>query len=195
MRSSYISLVVEGDLDALITKKLLSVYASSIEIGRTYKMGGRSQIHKRVAQYNQAARNIPFWVLVDLDQDECPPILINGWLPRKHPQLFLRVAVRQVETWLLADREAFAKFLSVGLNRIPVMPETEPNSPERIMSISRKSRKKIIKESIPPLGDTAKRGPDYNGQLSRFVNEHWNPERARLHSPSLDRTIRALQSL
>lgn len=195
MRSSYISLVVEGVLDEVVLKKLIAHYASKIQIKTTYPLGGRSQIHKRITNYNQAAKVQPFFVLVDLDQDECPPILVNDWLPHKNPQLFLRVAVRQVEAWLLADREAFADYLSVGLSRIPVMPETKTNSPKYIMRIARKSRKKVIKESIPPLGDTAKRGPDYNGQLSQFVIEHWDPERARLHSPSLDRTIRVLQSL
>jgi hypothetical protein len=195
MRVNYFLLVVEGTLDEVVSKKLIAHYAPKIEIGTTYPMGGRSQIKKKIGSYNQAAKVFPYLVLVDLDQDECAPILINDWLPNRHPQLLLRVAVRQVESWLLADRKALADFLSVVLNRIPMIPEAEPNSPELIMSISRQSRKKIIRESIPPIGDTAKRGPDYNGQLSRFVIKHWEPERARIHSPSLDKTIKTLQSL
>ncbi|MBN2380503.1 DUF4276 family protein [candidate division WOR-3 bacterium] len=189
-------LVVEGILDQVVSKRLITLYTPRIQIRKAYQMEGRSQIKKRIGSYNQAAKVVPFLVLVDLDQDECPPVLIDDWLPKKHPQLFLRVAVRQVEAWLPADREAIADFLSVGLNRIPVKPETEiEKSPEHIMKIARKSRKKIIRKSIPPLGDTAKRGPDYNGQLSRFVMEQWDPERARKNSPSLDKTILALQKL
>lgn len=195
MSLTYISLVVEGDLDEVVINKLIPRYAPKIEIGTTYPMEGRSQIKKKIGSYNQAAKVIPYLVLVDLDQDECAPILVKNWVPNKHPQLLLRVAVRQVESWLLADREAIAKFLSIGLNRIPVNPESVEKVPDLIMSISRKSRKRDIRESIPPLGATAKRGPDYNGQLSRFVNDLWDPERARSHSPSLDRTIRVLQSL
>lgn len=195
MNVKYISLVVEGDLDEVISKKLISTYTSHIEIKTTYPMGGRSQIQKRIGSYNQAARTTPYLVLVDLDQDECAPKLIKDWVPKKNPQLFLRVTIRQVESWLLADREAIAKFLGVGLNRIPVMPDCENDCPEMIMSICRKSRKREIRESIPPIGDTATRGPDYNGQLSRFVLQCWDSERARLHSPSLDKTIKAIGKL
>lgn len=195
MSHGYISLVVEGNLDEVVSKKLISQYAPKIQMKTTYPMGGRSQIHKKITNYNQAAKVFPYLVLVDLDQDECAPILINDWLPNRHPHLLLRVAVRQVESWLLADRKAIAKFLGVGLNRIPVMPDCERDSPKTIMSISRKSQKRTIRESIPPIGDTASRGPDYNGQLSRFVSQLWNPERARLHSNSLDKTIKALQKL
>ena len=116
MSEGYVSLVVEGSLDETISKKLISKYANHIKIRTTYSMGSRSEIRKRINKYNQAARVYPFWVLVDLNQDECPPILIKEWVPHKNPQLFLRVAVRQVEAWLLADRQAFARFLGVGLN-------------------------------------------------------------------------------
>ncbi|MBD3287122.1 DUF4276 family protein [candidate division WOR-3 bacterium] len=195
MRIDYIMLVIEGNLDNVVSKKLISTYASKIDIRRVIQLGGRSEIQKRINKYNQAAHILPFLVLVDLDTDECPPILINDWLPQRNPHLLLRIAVRQVEAWLLADREAIADFLNVGLNRIPVQSETIDKTPELIMVVARKSRKKIIRESIPPSGETAKRGRDYNGQLSRFVMEQWNPERARKNSPSLDKTILALQKL
>ena len=195
MNVRYVSLVVEGDLDEVISRKLISVYAPHITIGTTFPMGGRSQIKERIGNYNQAARITPYLVLVDLDQDECAPVLVKRWVPNKHPQLFLRVTIHQVESWLLADREAIAKFLGVVLNRIPVMPDDEKDSPEIIMTISRKSRKREIRESIPPIGDTASRGPDYNGQLSRFVQLYWDPERARSRSPSLEKTIRAIEKL
>jgi len=42
------------------------------------------------------------------------------WLPYpKHPNLLFRVAVKEVEAWLLAHRAAFATFLGISDKLIP----------------------------------------------------------------------------
>ena len=63
-------------------------------------------------------------VLTDLDDGPCPSDLIGGWLTSpRHPNLILRVAVREVEAWLLADAGNLAKFLGIDEARIPAIPE------------------------------------------------------------------------
>ena len=67
-------------------------------------------------------------MLVDLDDDaDCAAALCADRLPDPAPHLCFRVAVREMETWLLADREAAARFLSVPGSRIPQDPETVAN--------------------------------------------------------------------
>ena len=60
-------------------------------------------------------------VLTDLDMGECAPTLLNEWLlvPTHHNPLF-RVAVREVESWVLADRDRFAKFIGIRKTLVPV---------------------------------------------------------------------------
>jgi len=58
-------------------------------------------------------RHSAWAVLIDLDNDAaCAPTLQEKWLALLLPVL-LSDAVRAVETWLLADRQRFAQFLSI----------------------------------------------------------------------------------
>jgi len=49
------------------------------------------------------------------------------------------------------------------------------------------------KDIVPKRGSTAKQGPAYNERLISFVRVAWNPSQARRNSPSLERTIMALE--
>ena len=77
-------------------------------------------------------------VLVDLDRPEpCPADLIESILPApRASKLLFRVAVMEVESWVMADRVAFARFLSVPLHRIPDEPDTILQPKEAIVSIA-----------------------------------------------------------
>jgi hypothetical protein len=46
---------------------------------------------------------------------------------------------------------------------------------------------------LPRIKSTAKQGPAYNERLVSFVRVAWNPSKARLNSPSLERTLKALE--
>lgn len=60
-------------------------------------------------------------VLADLDRTECAPRLIRDGLPiEKHPNLVFRAAVREVGSWVLAHRKAFASYLGTSQKRIPL---------------------------------------------------------------------------
>jgi hypothetical protein len=61
------------------------------------------------------------------------------------------------------------------------------------MDIIKKSRKRELKEDIIPIDNNARIGPNYNGQLMKFVSEYWNIERACLNSKSLNRTLTILK--
>ena len=92
---------VEGATDEAVVQRLIG--HSGGQIGSVY--GRRaSRIAREIAGYNIAARNGPWFVLVDLDNDaDCAPPLRDAWLPDPAPGLCFRVAVRAVEAWLMAD--------------------------------------------------------------------------------------------
>jgi hypothetical protein len=157
---------------------------------------GFGKIKKNILAYNNAAKYGYFFVVTDLDKDkyECAPILINEWLPsRQNSQLIFRVAVREVESWLLADKKNFASFFSVSPDLIPLSPDIIPDPKQLVISLARKSRKQSIKEAIIPLDKYASIGPGYNHEFCDFINNHWNIASARRHSPSLEKAIRAFE--
>jgi hypothetical protein len=106
-----------------------------------------------------------------------------------HANLVFRVAVREIESWLPADREGFADFLGIGSDLIPLQPDQIPDPKQTLVKLARRSRRRTLRESIVPRrGSTAVQGPDYNGCLGDFVRGHWNRNAAAERSPSLDRT-------
>jgi hypothetical protein len=54
----------------------------------------------------------------------------------QHPNLLLRVAVREVEAWLFAHKTAFAEFLGVSRDLIPDNVEQVENPKEFVVTLA-----------------------------------------------------------
>lgn len=190
-----VSFAAEGLLDEQVLRRLLAQSGRRFAPGACYGKRGRDHLGQNVPRFSRAAAHQPFIVLADLNHDECPPALIRQWLPGgPHSNLVLRIAVREVEAWLLADRQEFAEFIGVHLARLPSQPDNEADPKALVVNFARRSRYRAVGEDVAPApGSTSQVGKNYVGQLTRFVSNHWQVERARRHSPSLDRAVSALQ--
>jgi len=189
-----INLAFEDPLHEAVLRKIFSQLGFSV--GRCFSHGGSGYLKTKIKGFNHAARVTPFLVLTDLDRIDCAPILISDWLPfTRHPNLLFRVAVREIESWVLAHREAFAKYLGVTQNKIPLNVDEVIDPKQFLTNLARTSKYRSIREAIVPRpGSSAKQGPDYNGTLAAFVNDHWDANIAALNSPSLMKMINALVS-
>jgi len=187
---------VEDELSAAAMRKLIGVSGRDFVITRVMNARGYGQLKANVARFKTASHVLPHVVLTDLDRYPCPPALLVSWGATKlPPQLLLRIAVRTVEAWLLADSEGIAKFLSVAKNKIPQNPEAEADPKRTLINLARKSRKRRVAiELTPEAGSSASIGPLYNARLSEFVEKLWNVQRARAVAPSLDRALLRLDS-
>jgi len=132
-------------------------------------------------------------MLTDLDSPEiCPPTLIRSWVKGSLNRWFLlRVAVMEIESWIMADRQAVSEFLAIPTNRIPQNTDEIPSPKEFLVSLAQRSKNTRLRKALVPArsAKTAKTGNEYNPLLSQFVREHWNLERAASVSPSLKRTL------
>lgn len=190
-----INLVFEDALSESVLRKLLLCSRTTFLVGRPYNAGGYGGIKRRINGFNNAAKGMPYLVLTDLDVGQCAPLLLEEWLSaEKHPNLLFRVAVREVEAWLLACRRTLAEFLGVLESRIPVRVDAIEKPKEFLVNLARRSRKRDIRVDIVPQEDsTAKVGPGYNGRLVHFTQELWSPDMAKENSPSLRKAIEALE--
>jgi hypothetical protein len=188
----YINLAVEDDLSEAVLRKILSSLNQVFQVKTVYQKGGFGYLKKQIKAFNEASQHIPFLVLTDLDKTTCPVELITDWIkfPR-NPNLIFRVAVREVESWILADRESFAQYLGLQKEQIPRETDLLDNPKETLFQIVKKCSKREIKNSILPMKG-AKIGPDYNGKLSQFIKENWKAENAQKNSESLKRIIQCL---
>jgi hypothetical protein len=190
-----VSLIAEGPLDEQVLRRLIIQSAPHLQAGVCYGKRGRDWMNTNLAKYNQAAISWAFVTLADLEQNECPPTLLQLWFPHGiHANLRPRIAVRMVESWLLADREALAQFLRIAIHHIPQLPDNEINPKQVMVSLARRSHSRTIREDmVPPPNTEGHVGKNYRGQLQKFVIEKWRTERAQSHSPSLQRAIHSLE--
>ncbi len=189
-----LNLAFEDGLTESLTFKILRSISTPYATRTIYNRGGNGYLRQTINGFNNAAKGTPFLVGTDLDDYECPPALINDWLTRaKHHNLLVRVAVREAEAWVLADRERFADFLGIRVASVPEDAESLQNPKEVLIQLARTSKKRRLRDDIcPPPNSTRRVGPNYNASLGGFVSESWDPTVARLNSHSLDRTIARL---
>ncbi len=166
------------------------------QIGDRFHGHGAGFLKKRIKGFNQAARGMPYLILTDLDTDECAPLKLREWLPvPASPNLIFRIAVCEVESWILADQENMADFLGIGRESFPAQPDTIPDPKQLLVNLARASRKRTIRMNlVPKPGSTAKVGPAYNKRLCEFVQDQWDPLLAKSSSPSLMRAVKAIES-
>ena len=191
-----IALVVEDALSLGLMERIMVHTGRSYSVLRPLVERGVGNIRKSVPKYLTASRALPHVVLVDLDQSACAVQLRQQWglaaLPK--PLLF-RVAVRESEAWVLADRDGFAAFAGIPVNKVPSAPESLADPKQELINLVRRSRnKRLAAEVVPAQGSAVSIGPLYNERLGQFVRECWDVDAAMTRSPSLARTFARLQT-
>jgi hypothetical protein len=188
-----VSAAVEGDLDAAVVRRLIGEVG--LPVGSIFGRKGKSRLDKHLPGYNNAARLGPWFVLRDLDHDApCAAQLVQGLLPAPAPRMCLRVAVREVEAWLLADYAGMAKLFQLPIDQIPRSPESLDDPKGALVQLARRSPNRTLRQEIVPAPrTTAKVGPGYTARMIDFAARLWLPRTAALASPSLASCLRAIE--
>ncbi|MFH0778811.1 MAG: hypothetical protein V2A71_09295 [Candidatus Eisenbacteria bacterium] len=194
-RSVVISAAVEGIVDEAVVRKL--IIQAGGRPGTVYGKSGKPLLRQKIKAYSSAAQYSPWIVLVDLDNDaQCAPPFCEEWLSHRAPHLCFRVAVREVEAWLMADTESLAAFLSVARRRIPADPEQLHEPKIEMVSLARQSRRRDIVEDMVPRAEGRRQvGPAYASRLVEYVQGSWRPGVAIARADSLRRAVTCLTRL
>jgi hypothetical protein len=189
--------VVEGSTDEPVVKKILTLACwdpDSISIENT---SGKSNLDKKLVAYNEAARWSPRFVLRDLDNDSsCAGEFRGQLLPTPAPFMCFRLAVRSIESWLMADPETLANYLHISVAQITHRPDFVSHPKDELVNLARLSTKpNIRKDMVPEPGKSRRIGAGYEGRINDYSQKYWRPQVARQHSPSLHRAIAALERL
>lgn len=188
---------VEDALSEAVLRKLVVTLRPDLTIWQVIWKNGSGYLRSRAREFNRTARNVPVFMLADQDRPEpCPADLIGSWLRAPPaPNLLFRVAVMEIESWILADRRSFASFLHVSADSIPENPDAVLQPKELIVTLASRSKRRDIREDlVPARGSTAAIGPAYNLRLAEFVVTTWDPNGAATVSASLRRAILRLQA-
>jgi len=191
-------LATEDALSESVAERLIMDANQGLQVVIRMGRKGNGYLKQKLPELARLANNIPVFMLTDLDRVGCPPTLVADWTAGQAmpPTMLFRVAVREVEAWLLADRIAFADFVGAPLNKLPLNPESLDDPKQTLLGLVRRyGRRDIKNEILAPQGSKSPVGLGYNQTLSSFVMRDWAPERAAANSDSLARAHARLHEL
>lgn len=193
-----VSGAVEGLVDEAVARRLI-VHVGATP-GPVHGRNGKEWLRQRLGGYNLAAQHSPWLVIVDLNHEAgCAPDLRVRWLPAPAQHMRFRIAVREIEAWLLADRERIASFLAVAFTKVPREPETLDDLKQTMVNLAAASRRRAIREDMVPRAKSRRVvGPAYTSRLIEFasdVSAGWRPAVAAGRSDSLGGCLASLQQL
>lgn len=191
--TTYISGIVEGPVDEVCLRRLLDYVGATAGIVRVKQ--GKNNLLDELRKYNQAANYSQWVALIDLDRDfACAVDAKRKWLPHPARYMCFRIVVRAIECWLMADREAIARFLSVSIAKVSKTPEQFDDPKQELINLARQSSNiKTQKAMVPRPG--ARVGGLYTAYMIRYIQNHWRPDVALDNADSLRRTVRCLRQL
>jgi len=189
-----VTLAGEGYVDVLVLERLADELA--LPHGTQYDCGGKPALRRRLPGFNAAAARSPWVVLADLDQEPCAAEHVHELLPQPERFMVLRLAVRAVEAWLMADAEALAVWLRVTPARVPGAPDQLVHTKQALVDIARSSGSSALRQDmVPRAGSGRAVGPAYSSRIAQFVTDHWDPQRAAGSSDSLRRAMARIRAL
>lgn len=186
----YFSIAGEGLLDLAVARKILEQH--SHDISYEFDLGGKDKLDKSLSGYLNASRHSPWLILRDLDREECAPSLLEKIAPNRSDfsGAVLRVCVKAVEAWVLADRQGFARHFGLAAATIPSDPEALADPKVALVTCISRSRHRNLREGVVPRQGSGRQvGPEYNAVLIDFVRTNWDLTRATEVSASLRRTV------
>jgi hypothetical protein len=194
-----IAVVAEDQLTQAVLHKCISEVLPTYSVARTDVKGGRGNVQRELAAYAALAQVMPVLIGVDLDSDDCAPTLLGGWgrLPPK-AGLLLRVAVREIEAWVLADQKRVASFIGAAPKDVPKRPDQLTDPKRSLLELARTHAASELKADLVPRNYDAlypRIGRAYNLRLCELVEKKWRPHVAREKSESLERALVALEQL
>lgn len=192
-----VALVTEDELSEAVAVRLLAEHPALAESPpMLLRKNGFGYLRSRMDSWRQMANRQIVVVLTDLDRLACPLLLLEDWLgaDRQHPEnLLLRIAEREVESWLLADHEALGKLLGSKV-RYPAQPDTLPDPKQHLLELAQKAPRAVREDLIAQQGVVARQGIGYNRRLVDWIQAEWSPERAAARSSSLCRARNAMRA-
>ncbi len=192
-------IATEDALSEAVAQKLVAQYTpftNPMVLAPKGERGGYAHLRDNLAKYFALAQHAPVLLITDLDQQPCALALLKQWRQNLPPQplnMILRVAVREIETWLLADTQGMRTLLNT--TNIPHNIETIADPKKLLIKLASKAERSVRDDIVPRKNVVAAQGLGYNSRLIQFVKNTWNAERARQNCDSLSRCCKCLSEL
>lgn len=192
-----LAIATEDELSEAVAQRLIEELQPTLKVTNKLRKNGFGYLRAKMANWCELAKYQPVFLLTDLDRVACPVELLQQWRGALNPpdNFVMRVAVREVEAWLLADHEAMRALLGLR-GRLPSEPDGLPDPKATLLHLAaRYASRDVRADLVQQNGAMASQGIGYNARLVHLVQTHWQPARASECSPSLRRARLRLQEL
>jgi len=191
-----VALATEDELSEAVGRRLLAEANLLMAEPLLLRKNGFGYLRSNMRKWQTLALQRPVIVFTDLDKSSCPVALLNDWYgaQARHENLLLRIAVREVESWLLADHEAMRGLIG-NKGRLPQSPDTLDDPKQHLLTLAKRAPRDIRMDLVKERGSVSSQGIGYNTRLIFMVENNWCPDRAAQHSPSLGKARLRLHEL
>lgn len=164
------------------------------------RTNGIERLRANMPKYLDLSTKAPVLIVVDLDRVACPLALLDRWGlgGAKPPGFAFRIAVRECESWLMADAQGVADHFGLAAVHLPDDPDSEEDPKRSFLAVLRRrsrGRRELIREMLPTPGASSPVGLGYNAHLRAFIETSWSAERAARRSGSLRRAVERVRTL
>lgn len=193
----YCAVASEDELSEIVGEKLIRECVADGDVAIRLRKGGNGYLRTNLDKFRQISDRMPLLLLTDLDTFPCANALRAEWLSGVAipAQFKFRVCVREIEAWLMADRQSFANLLGVPINRVPASPDDLADPKRTLLHLAREGSRAVRSDLLIQRGAVASQGLGYNRLLGEFVATQWNLIDAATNSDSLSRAIARLQEV
>lgn len=193
-----IYIATEDYLSEAVLNKIVAETGDDFNVVASIGKKGNGYLKKKVPSLVSLSPSYPVIILTDQDQYTCPVEIISSWLDGQDmpENLIFRIAKREVEAWLLADRKTFSKFIGTPASNIPRDPEFLPDPKQSLLNLANRYASRSLKlDLIADHESGPKQGFAYNNRLIGYVEKSWSPNEAAANAPSLQRAVLRIQEL
>lgn len=159
--------------------------------------GGVTKLAPELPRYQAVAQRGPCVLCIADSDQHCPVELVASWLG-PHPsaaRFVLRLAVREAESWVLADRAGMNRHFKVPLGKLPRQPDELADPKTDLLRCVARYAPMALRREMVHQGTPLRRGVGYKAGLRSYMANTWGPERAAVQSPSLQRALIGIAGL
>lgn len=144
-----LAIATEDELSEAVARRLVADVEPALQVTQTLRKNGFGYLRAKMASWCELARHQPVLLLTDLDQVACSVELLQQWRGALLPpaDLLMRVAVREVEAWLLADHEAMRSLLGER-GRLPGEPDQLPDPKAHLLQLAAKYAPRDVRADL-----------------------------------------------
>lgn len=190
-----LTIIGEDALCCALAERMVDALLPDWVVSDPIDTRGVTKLVANFPRYFDFAQYQPVLCVADTD-GKCPKELLERWRLSAAPSRFiLRLAVREAESWAMADREAFAGHFKVALNKIPFRVDDLADPKQHVLNLIARSSVRQFRDEMISQVERARPGLGYNLHLQDFVKRAWRCVDAQAHSASLQRASKRLLQL